>query len=301
MNQSNLIEDLNGSNVSRLLKQIKEITQDELYEEMTQLKTRVLGLLKDYQSSLQQKENIRQLNQQIRKDVTNISNDYSQIVEKMNQSVDCTFISIESITPFQKNEKEMNKMFNLVEEFLEKFQGKKANYNLYTSFISDKMERSGISMADTSIIDVNCRISIIKDQISSNLSDKKYSQLVIMETVDALQEALNSQKIEKIRSIIKRIEHYMAQCQHDPSDLYQMLQKAVESCKEKEIELQNQSIIEDKDIKRRFFDLALEIKSELPINHPGRKVLVSVLFEKAQNIDESQWHDWILDQLSQQN
>ncbi|CAD8193672.1 unnamed protein product [Paramecium octaurelia] len=105
MNQSTLIEDLNGSNVSRLLKQIKEITQDELYEEMTQLKTRVLGLLKDYQSSLQQKENIRQLNQQIRKDVTNISNDYSQIIEKMNQSVDCTFISIESITPFQKNEK----------------------------------------------------------------------------------------------------------------------------------------------------------------------------------------------------
>lgn len=63
----------------------------------------------------------------------------------------------------------MNKMFNLVEEFLEKFQGKKAKHNLYSSFISDKMERSGISFADTSVIDVNSRISLLRDQIQSNL------------------------------------------------------------------------------------------------------------------------------------
>ncbi|CAD8113061.1 unnamed protein product [Paramecium sonneborni] len=254
MNKRTIIEDLNGLNVSRLLMQIKEVTQDELYEDMTQLKTRALGLLKEYQSSLQQKENIRQLSQQIRKDVTNISNDYSQIIEKMNKSIDYIFKSIER-----------SPIYVLV-SFLIKF------------------EPSGISMAYTSIIDVNCRISFIKDQIQQNQTDKKYSQLVIIERVDALQEALNLYKIEKIRFIIKKQNIIMTQCQYDTADLYQIVRK----------KLQNQSIIEDKDIKRRFFDLALKIKSELPINHPSKKVLVSILYENGQNIDVSEWYDWIL-------
>lgn len=60
-------------------------------------------------------------------------------------------------------------MFNLVEEFLEKFNGKKPKHNLYSSFISDKMERSGISFADTSVIDVNHRINIIKEELAESL------------------------------------------------------------------------------------------------------------------------------------
>lgn len=56
----------------------------------------------------------------------------------------------------------MNNMFNLIEDFLEKFQGKKPQHNLYTSFLSDRLERSGISIADISIIDVNQRINVIR-------------------------------------------------------------------------------------------------------------------------------------------
>lgn len=41
-----------------------------------------------------------------------------------------------------------------------------------------------------------------------------------METVDALGEALTSEKIDKIRNIIKKIEYHMQQCEHDTSDLY---------------------------------------------------------------------------------
>lgn len=189
-------------------------------------------------------------------------------------------------------------MFNLVEEFLEKFQGKKAKHNLYSSFISDKLERSGVSFADTSVIDVNQRISLIKNQLQESLQDQKYSKGIVIEAVDALAEALESEKIDRIRLIIKKIEKHMKECENQTTELYQLLQRALESCREKETELQNSSIIADKDNKRRFFDLALMVKSELPPTHPGRRVLVSMLYEQAQDVDEKQWRGWIMERLS---
>lgn len=59
--------------------------------------------------------------------------------------------------------------------------------------------------------------------MSASLKDKKYSSVIVLETVDALGEALTSEKIDKIRNIIKKIEYHMKQCEHDTSDLYQML------------------------------------------------------------------------------
>ncbi|KAM3138414.1 hypothetical protein pb186bvf_009500 [Paramecium bursaria] len=292
------INDLNDSQVSRLLRQIKDITFDELYDEMRSLKSKVLGLLKDYSQSLSQKENARQLNKQIKADAQVINEEYSVILDKFNQSVDISIMSIDSVAPLQKQEKEMNNMFNLIEEFLEKFTGKKPQQNLFTSYLSDRLSRSGISRADISVLDVNQRIEFIKSQLQENLQNKKYSQIIILETMEQLEQASRAEKIDNIKSIITRIESTMKNLEDDTSELYQLLTKALEQCREKEEELVNRSIVEDKDLKRKFFDIALQIKSDLPKDHQGRKVLVSMLFEEAQDIPEKDWYQWITNKLN---
>lgn len=47
--------------------------------------------------------------------------------------------------------------------------------------------------------------------------------------------------------------------------------------------------------RRRFFDEALKIKSELDKEHPGKKMLVSELYEEAMEdgISEDQWNEWL--------
>jgi hypothetical protein len=45
--------------------------------------------------------------------------------------------------------------------------------------------------------------------------------------------------------------------------------------------------------------LALKIKATLPAEHEGKKTLVSLLYEEAQDEDihETQWEQWLTDQL----
>lgn len=49
-------------------------------------------------------------------------------------------------------------------------------------------------------------------------------------------------------------------------------------------------------IRRRFFDIAVSIKEKLSSDHPGRQVLVSILFEDAEEegIDQNEWEPWIV-------
>lgn len=51
--------------------------------------------------------------------------------------------------------------------------------------------------------------------------------------------------------------------------------------------------------RQRFFDLALSMKNTLEPDHPSKKILVSKLFEEAQDagIRENEWKIWLNEKL----
>ena len=57
----------------------------------------------------------------------------------------------------------------------------------------------------------------------------------------------------------------------------------------------------ENDKKKKFFDLAVKIKLELPSNHPARTVLVNDLYDEAvsKKLIEGRWADFINDHYSQ--
>ncbi|CAD8136298.1 unnamed protein product [Paramecium pentaurelia] len=62
---------------------------------------------------------------------------------------------------------------------------------------------------------------------------------------------------------------------------------------------QSRITIVDQDAKRRFFELALEMKKELPQNHPGQSMLVAQLYTESvqKQISEKYWRQWLQTRL----
>ncbi|CAD8141613.1 unnamed protein product [Paramecium octaurelia] len=58
---------------------------------------------------------------------------------------------------------------------------------------------------------------------------------------------------------------------------------------------QSRITIVDQDAKRRFFELALEMKKDLPQHHPGQSLLVAQLYTESvqKQISEKYWRQWL--------
>lgn len=46
----------------------------------------------------------------------------------------------------------------------------------------------------------------------------------------------------------------------------------------------------------------MKVKEKLPLYHSGRKQLISILFEDAEEegVEEAEWEDWIMAQLTKE-
>ncbi|KAM3134372.1 hypothetical protein pb186bvf_013485 [Paramecium bursaria] len=244
--------------ISDMLTQLNSTQVDEQFDlssEMHELKSKVLGLLKKYQVLLQT-ENAKSLKQQIKLDTVQIQDIYESIIERY--QIDGSQLDIENKIPSIQQEKvllrffiktlfqDLNNMFNLVEEFLERFTKRKAVLNYFSVLQQEKMSRNGIGVFETQD-DPQDRSSMYDFNVI-DLADSGSSQEAEIKAKIALS---NSQKLRG-------------------------------------------------QIRRRFFEVASKIKETLPLNSPGRRILISVLFEDAEDegIEEKDWEDWLLRTLS---
>lgn len=56
---------------------------------------------------------------------------------------------------------------------------------------------------------------------------------------------------------------------------------------------------EDKERKRRFFDLVLKVKFSLPREHPGQRVMISSLYDRvvSEGVGEENWQQFVVSQI----
>ncbi|CAD8050597.1 unnamed protein product [Paramecium primaurelia] len=242
--EQDLNEMLQSLNPTQIIAQEEE-SKFDLIQEMQQLKTKVLGLLKKYQVMLQN-ENAKQVKSKIKSDVQEIQIEYEDIIAQY--QIDQSQLEIENNIPTVQKEKELNTYFNLVEEFLERFSHHKATLNYFSILQQEKMNRNGLGVFS---VDQDGRQSMydFQEQLP-DLTDSNNSE----NTHEAQQAKIALSNSQKLRS----------------------------------------------QIRRRFFDLALKVKEGLPLYHPGRQILVSILFEDAEEegIDENEWESWIVKQLN---
>ncbi|CAD8101615.1 unnamed protein product [Paramecium sonneborni] len=108
---------------SQKLQHQRLLNENDLFDDMSHLKDKVLNMLERYSVALKVPEQHKQRNiikQQLELDANQVAQEYSQIVDKFNNP-DLSAISIaDSTIPAQK-EQQLTQMFNLVEEFLTKF------------------------------------------------------------------------------------------------------------------------------------------------------------------------------------
>ncbi|CAD8100114.1 unnamed protein product [Paramecium primaurelia] len=108
---------------SQKLQNQRLLNENDLFDDMSHLKDKVLNMLERYSVALkapeqQNKKNI--IKHQLELDANQVAQEYSQIVDKFNNP-DLSAISIADSTIPVYKEQQLTQMFNLVEEFLTKF------------------------------------------------------------------------------------------------------------------------------------------------------------------------------------
>ncbi|CAD8088185.1 unnamed protein product [Paramecium primaurelia] len=108
---------------SQKLQNQRLLNENDLFEDMSHLKDKVLNMLERYSVTLKAPEQQNKRNtikHQLELDANQVAQEYSQIVDKFNNP-DLSAISIADSTIPVYKEQQLTQMFNLVEEFLTKF------------------------------------------------------------------------------------------------------------------------------------------------------------------------------------
>ncbi|CAK95095.1 unnamed protein product (macronuclear) [Paramecium tetraurelia] len=108
---------------SQKLQNQRLLNENDLFDDMSHLKDKVLNMLERYSVALKAPEQQNKKNtikHQLELDANQVAQEYSQIVDKFNNP-DLSAISIADSTIPAYKEQQLTQMFNLVEEFLTKF------------------------------------------------------------------------------------------------------------------------------------------------------------------------------------
>ncbi|CAD8108996.1 unnamed protein product [Paramecium sonneborni] len=108
---------------SQKLQSQRLLNENDLFDDMSHLKDKVLNMLERYSVALkapEQQNKRNNIKQQLELDANQVAQEYSQIVDKFNNP-DLSAISIADSTIPPYKEQQLTQMFNLVEEFLTKF------------------------------------------------------------------------------------------------------------------------------------------------------------------------------------
>ncbi|CAD8050961.1 unnamed protein product [Paramecium primaurelia] len=301
----------------------KSYIEEELYDDMSVLKDKVMGLLQAYADDLKKSNNDPTIKSKIQVDAKQVMKEYSQIIEKVNQSD----ISQLNVSQNQvKKEQELNLMSNLVSEFLNKFDMHKQPILNVSQVLEQKLAKSRVVNSNqqlelTVMHQIPCdetfyqhdqynddklemKIQKLKQMLQEELDKQQliYSKKILSDMISNLNQILIANDAQTVKTIIYKIENMIKQLPQEDCgsiQLYDYMAKAMKATKRRIKQMDPQNQQQENTLKRKFFDLATQLKNKLPQDHPGRNEMISVLYDLyCQANKTEQMEDFIISQLN---
>ncbi|CAD8057748.1 unnamed protein product [Paramecium primaurelia] len=301
----------------------KSYIEEELYDDMSVLKDKVMGLLQAYADDLRKSNNDPTIRSKIQVDAKQVLKEYSQIIDKVNQS-EISQLNV-SQNPVKK-EQELNLMSNLVTEFLNKFDMQKQPVLNVSQVLEQKLAKSRVRTSNhqlelTVMHQIPCdetfyqhdqynddklegKIQKLKQMLQDELDKQQlvFSKKILSDMISNLNQILIANDAQTVKTIIYKIENMIKQLPQEDCgsiQLYDYMSKAMKATKRKMKQMDPQNQQQEKTLKRKFFDLATQLKNKLPQDHPGRNEMISVLYDLyCQANKPVEMEDFITNQLN---
>ncbi|KAM3141180.1 hypothetical protein pb186bvf_006785 [Paramecium bursaria] len=156
---------------------------NEFYQEMIQLKAKVVALLETYQKQFDSTKSKQMIMKSIKKDVQEISSQYNSILNKLSHT-ETSIIDLTYTDSSVGKLKDVSQMSNLIEDYIKQFNPKNTSIS--------KLNGPQRSKTQSEDLDNNIRQKLIQLQtlLMSKLerNPRQYTKRILLETLDKISE-----------------------------------------------------------------------------------------------------------------